>query len=449
VTAELTGEARVWDSFAGTPLTPAMRHTGSVVWAEFSRDGHRIATASRDKTARVWDAATGQALTPPLPHQNTVRCARFSPDGQRLITVSEDRIARLWNSRSGEALTPPFAHNACWVAFSPDGQRVVTAGWDGAARVWDTQSGQIACPPLRHEQSVVFAEFTCDGTRVVTASEDGTARFWDACTGQPLTPILRHQGWVLRVRLNAQETLAATASTDTTARVWDLATGQILLTTSQRSGDRTIEDVQFSPDGQWLATASGDGTARLWDIGTGLVISDKLKHPHRVHTVQFSPDGHRLLTACLRDARVWDLPVLPVPAPAWLPRLAEAVGRRRLNAHRELEPVPVRELLEIRQAIEQSSSTDPYTRWAKWFFADRSTRPQSPNAACTVADHVQRLIDQNTAAALRYALQFSPTNREAFARLANVLRAQNTTSNAAIAAQADWCEHKAKEPVQR
>jgi len=109
----------------------------------------------------------------------------------------------------------------------------------------------------------------------------------------------------------------------------------------------------------------------------------------------------------------------------------------------------VNELLEIRHLVETSTSTDAYTRWAKWFFADRSTRPQSPQAATTVADCVQRMLDGNTEARLREALRFSPTNREAFTRLANVLRATNTKSNAVLAAEADWCEHKAKEPVRR
>src|SRR5205823_1588429 len=35
-------------------------HDGPVTHAEFSPDGRRVVTASRDRTARVWDANTGQ-----------------------------------------------------------------------------------------------------------------------------------------------------------------------------------------------------------------------------------------------------------------------------------------------------------------------------------------------------------------------------------------------------
>ena len=447
LTADASGSVQVWDSLTGQRLPLEVRHSDAVRWAEFSPKGEWIATGSRDHTARVWDALSGQSLTAPLEHQDSVNCVRFSPKGPWLVTASDDGTARVWDLRTGQAQTPPLPHDqaVCWTAFSPDGQRVVTASWDGAARVWDARSGQRALPPLLHQGSVLFTEFTRDGTRLLTASQDGTVRFWDARTGQPLPPVLRHPGWVLLVRLNSQETLAATACSDKTARVWDLATGRVLFSTDRHAGP--IQDVQFTPDGAWLASTSGEGHTRIWDWSTGAHLSEGLASLS--HCLEFSPDGQRLLTGSHAGAQIWELPRVPGPAPAWLPRLAEAVGGRRLSARRQLEPVPLRELLEIRRAIEQSTSADPYTRWAKWFLADRSTRPQSPGSVNTVADHIQGLLDRSTEPGLRQALRYSPTNREAFARLAKVLRAQNTKGNAVIAAEADWCERMAKKPAPR
>ena len=66
--------------------------------AQFSPDGQRVVTASRDKTARLWDAATGNPIGEPMNHEDLVRSAQFSPDGQRVVTASEDQTARLWDA---------------------------------------------------------------------------------------------------------------------------------------------------------------------------------------------------------------------------------------------------------------------------------------------------------------------------------------------------------------
>jgi WD40 repeat protein len=72
-----------------------MRHDDSVHGAVFSSDGHRIITASEDKTARLWDAERGQLIGEPMRHGEGVRSAAFSPDGRRVVTASGD-TAKVW-----------------------------------------------------------------------------------------------------------------------------------------------------------------------------------------------------------------------------------------------------------------------------------------------------------------------------------------------------------------
>ncbi len=50
-----------------------------------------------DKTARVWDARSGKALTEPLRREGSVDSAQFSPDGTRVVTASKDQTARVWD----------------------------------------------------------------------------------------------------------------------------------------------------------------------------------------------------------------------------------------------------------------------------------------------------------------------------------------------------------------
>jgi WD40 repeat protein len=47
--------------------------------------------------------------------------------------------------------------------------------------------------------------------------------------------------------------------------LWDLQTGRELYRHTGHTG--IVNDVRFSPDGQYVITASADGTARTWLVG--------------------------------------------------------------------------------------------------------------------------------------------------------------------------------------
>jgi serine/threonine protein kinase len=254
---------------------------------------------------------------------------------------------------------------------------------------------------LMHNFIVNSAQFSPDGQRVVTASDSNTARVWDARTGQPLTEPLMHNSFVL--------------------------------------------SAQFSPDGQRVVTASADGTARLWDARTGRPLTDPLKHNDGVCSAQFSPDGQRVVTASGDGARVWDVPVAPLPAPQWLLDLVEAVGGKRINQLGVPESDPGVELMRLKRQVAERPSADYYSRWARWFFADRAARTISPNSSITVADYVQRRIQENSLESLQEAVCLLPTNGLAFARLAKQVLAQSDRDNQRRAGEADFFSRRATE----
>ena len=82
-----------------------LRHEKAVHSAEFSPDGRRIITASRDRTARLWDAATGQSLGTTMPHSDSVNSARFSSDGKWVVTGCDDGTIGVWDGVTGAAVS--------------------------------------------------------------------------------------------------------------------------------------------------------------------------------------------------------------------------------------------------------------------------------------------------------------------------------------------------------
>ena len=77
---------------------------------QFSPDGQRVVTVSRDNTVRLWDAATCKPFGEPMKHEGFVASAQFSPDGQRVVTASEDDTARLWDAATGKPVGEPLNH---------------------------------------------------------------------------------------------------------------------------------------------------------------------------------------------------------------------------------------------------------------------------------------------------------------------------------------------------
>jgi WD40 repeat protein len=471
----------------GQVLIETLRHDAPVNSAQFSPDGGRVLTASDDGTAQLWDGDHGEPLIEPLKHHDRVASAQFSPDGLRILTVTTN-YAGVWNARTGQAITQ-FKPNGeiASAQFSPDGQRVVTAGGsllEGHAQVWNALTGKLLTE-FKHEYLLDYASFSPDGQRLVTCSmgaeaayiwnaqaggepieiwdfdgggakaaqfspngvriltfSPGIAQIRDGRSGRRLGEPLKHDGPIHSARFSLDGQQVVTTSQDRTARIWDVRTSQMITEPLEHSSE--VTSAEFSPDSQKVLTASMDGTARVWDARIGHPLTEALRHNGAVTSAQFSPDGQRVVTAAKDNtARVWDIPLASLPIPDWLPELAEATVGQRFNKRRLLEPVSAAAYLRLRQILASSSGSDVYSRWVRWFFADRSTRTISPFSSITVPEYVQRRIREDTLGSLYEAVRLAPTNGLAFARLAKQVLAQDEKTNPRRVGEADFLSRHA------
>jgi eukaryotic-like serine/threonine-protein kinase len=399
VTASLDTTARIWDAHTGKEVTSALKHSSRVWSARFSQDNKRVVTASDDRTARIWDAASGHPLGPPLSHSNAVYDAQFSPSGSIIATVCSDAALQLWTAQTGGPVTNPLnlnlplprtsLHNRPLLKFSPNGERVLCATYDGDIRIWETRTGKAAGESISVGPQVKCIDFSPNGRWIAAAFHSGVA-FFDLREASVHRHSVRFEEPAHVVRFSPNGTNVLVVS-DNMVRLIAVPTGDLLLepfrhaqnrNLPRKGGNRTeMRLATFSRNGQRIVTASADGIVQVWDAGTGHPLAEPFKHEDEIDSgkvkdmqvIQFSPDGQRLLTASTWSARIWEIPSPPVPAPSWLPTLAETLGCKRVDDPGLTKSVSPQQFFAVKKLLLTSSQRDYWTHWGKWFVSDRLT----------------------------------------------------------------------------
>lgn len=73
-------------------------HQDEVWFLQFSYDGKKIATASKDKKVIIYDTTSFKPLHVLSDHTEPVAYVSWSPDDARLVTCSQDNKVKIWNT---------------------------------------------------------------------------------------------------------------------------------------------------------------------------------------------------------------------------------------------------------------------------------------------------------------------------------------------------------------
>jgi WD40 repeat protein len=300
----------------------------------WSPDGRLIAAGS-EGTARVWDAETGTVRYTLLGHSGFVLSVAWSPDSSRLVTGGSDGTAKVWEIgpegvRERWSLSAQESRSGIvGVAFSPDGSRVMAGDAAiSAVQVWDLGPAGDAEWANLPAPGYPGAEFMPDGRRVVTSSwaggvePDGVApsavTIWDTEAGReprtigPPTDYFRFysfdvspDGSSIALGGGSEPEGFGGASA---VRAWDTSTGEELWRIGHH---RDVNEVAFSPDGEYLATADWEGTTKIVDrSGRVIRVLGDPQEDFNFSDVAFSSDGHLVATAewfgSVDRVRVWD-----------------------------------------------------------------------------------------------------------------------------------------------
>jgi WD40 repeat protein len=339
------GMITVWET---APLKSAGSFTDrSAARLAISRDGSRAATYDDRKQARGRPSAPAQVKVWDLSHQDsspistalpaTFRSSRqtslfFSPDGTTLVlqpgTVmnADNKTQDMWFwSASNVAQTMGDGYVAA--AYSEDGERLALAK-PSSLRISDAKTQRLTQILYDRDESFNMAAFSPDGRYVAIAGLDHSVSVWNRFTGEYVAALGQHSETVQDIQFSRDGNLLVTASDDGSAKIWDIQARterHTLVPEPAADGSPTSQvlGAVFSHDGKFVATADSAGKAQIWSVASGKPIMSLPKHKNRVEDLAFSPDG-RVLVAILDSTEFWDISsgtprkVLEQPKPAHL-----------------------------------------------------------------------------------------------------------------------------------
>lgn len=353
ITAASDGEARIWDSQSGTPLSPPLKHQGNVRVAAVDPRGTFAVTAD-DKAMRFWKVPNGELMgTMPLPV--SVWGMRLLPDGKTVVTRGWDGKLRFWDIESQQQVGSPISLGAARgaigvspdgayvavtagntlkvfdaetrtalrnsisigsfdeirvVTFSPNGASIAVGGYEGDAkhgvvRFWDFPSCEQQPDFIKLEPGAVITDlaYAKNGDTFVTASLNQTAQLWSSKTKTPIGLALHSDGPIRSVAIHPDGKVL-TAGDDGAASTWSLSKDHDELRLFAL-GD-AIYGVAIANNNQRIIAGSRNGTGRLWNAITGETIGEPIRHNSLILYVAISPDSNLAATGSLdRSVKIW------------------------------------------------------------------------------------------------------------------------------------------------
>jgi WD40 repeat protein len=302
------------------------RATGRVLALAFSPNGRTLATTSDDGSVSIWDVPTASFRERFTGHAGAALDPLFSRDGTTLYTGSSDGTVIAWDVRGERRLGRPFRfapvaaagegprtqtqNVSTAVAISPDNSLFATSPAPGHVTLWRSSDQTVLAQLKGPFGYVVSLAFSNDGRLLAVTGNAPNTIVWSV-PSLKIVRILRTPvaAGAAGVAFSPDDRLLATSGVGTPTqpallRVYVLQTGRLIGNVVTRHN--TLQDLDFTPDGQLLASAGLDGKILIWNVARR-ALQRTIEHHNAILTIRFSPDGKTIATGDLSGTvNFWD-----------------------------------------------------------------------------------------------------------------------------------------------
>lgn len=189
------------------------------------------------------------------------------------------------------------------MAFSPDSTRLYTGGLDKVVQTWGFQSEARGIKRTAANRAILVQNLRWEIARGLRGTINTIA-------ASPVSREIAFAGFGAR---------------DATGDIIVYDTAQATITRALRGHNRTIDALDYSPNGKRLASASVDGNVRLWTApawqGAEFLASAGAATPYR--RLRFLTDDLLAVAVPVGDAKIWKIAVYDLSRPGANPTVLD------------------------------------------------------------------------------------------------------------------------------
>lgn len=304
------------------PLRTALelsQHTDEVWYLEFSHDGTKLATTSKDHTVIIYETGSYNVIHKLMEHRGSVGYAAWSPDDSKLLTCSMDHMARLWDVESGRCILTIDHHQepVTSAAWAPDGETFVTGSLDNESQLchWSVQGQSIYRWPESYR--VRDCAISPDGQHLIAISIEKGIYVYNFVT--------REKEYALQLKLDptcvnisADSRYMLVNMSDSQVQLLDIDTADVVRHFTGQKQGRFIIRSNFGGAGEnFIVSGSEDSKIYVWHRGNGALVEALDGHTAGcVNAVAWNPADPGVFASAGDDrkVRIWSKEPTPTSA---------------------------------------------------------------------------------------------------------------------------------------